>query len=78
MSAAMVGRIGDALIVLLRDFHLGAPLAGEGKRLAVLLHGFPQTWWAWRHVIPKLADAGSGGGSGLQRRRSLVTPCVRL
>jgi pimeloyl-ACP methyl ester carboxylesterase len=32
--------------------------AGEGKRTAVLLHGFPQTWWAWRHVIPKLADAG--------------------
>jgi pimeloyl-ACP methyl ester carboxylesterase len=32
--------------------------AGEGKRVAVLLHGFPQTWWAWRHVIPKLAAAG--------------------
>ena len=32
--------------------------AGEGKRVAVLLHGFPQTWWARRHVIPKLADAG--------------------
>ena len=32
--------------------------AGEGKRVAVLLHGFPQTWWAWRHVIPKLTDAG--------------------
>jgi hypothetical protein len=24
-----LGRIGDALIVLLRDFHLGAPLASE-------------------------------------------------
>ncbi|MDB5610162.1 MAG: Soluble epoxide hydrolase [Bradyrhizobium sp.] len=32
--------------------------AGEGKCTAVLFHGFPQTWWAWRHVIPKLADAG--------------------
>jgi pimeloyl-ACP methyl ester carboxylesterase len=32
--------------------------AGEGPRTAVLLHGFPQTWWAWRRVIPKLAQAG--------------------
>jgi pimeloyl-ACP methyl ester carboxylesterase len=32
--------------------------AGEGKRVVVLLHGFPQTWWAWRHVIPELAAAG--------------------
>jgi pimeloyl-ACP methyl ester carboxylesterase len=27
-------------------------------RLVVLLHGFPQTSWSWRHVIPALADAG--------------------
>jgi pimeloyl-ACP methyl ester carboxylesterase len=33
-------------------------MAGEGERTVVLLHGFPQTWWAWRHVIPKLAAAG--------------------
>lgn len=26
--------------------------------LVVLLHGFPQMWWAWRHQIPALADAG--------------------
>ena len=26
--------------------------------LVVLLHGFPQHWWAWRHQIPALADAG--------------------
>jgi pimeloyl-ACP methyl ester carboxylesterase len=24
----------------------------------VLVHGFPQTWWEWRHVIPALVDAG--------------------
>ena len=24
----------------------------------VLLHGWPQTWYAWRHVIPLLIDAG--------------------
>lgn len=29
--------------------------AGEGDPL-VLLHGWPQTWYEWRHVIPKLTD----------------------
>lgn len=32
--------------------------AGEGDRVVVLLHGFPQTWWSWRRTIPALADAG--------------------
>ena len=26
--------------------------------LVLLLHGFPQFWWAWRHQIPDLARAG--------------------
>jgi pimeloyl-ACP methyl ester carboxylesterase len=32
--------------------------AGAGERTVVLLHGFPQTWWQWRHVIPAFVDAG--------------------
>ena len=28
--------------------------AGSGTPL-LLLHGWPQHWWAWRHVVPKLA-----------------------
>jgi pimeloyl-ACP methyl ester carboxylesterase len=32
--------------------------AGDGPRTIVLLHGFPQTWWAWRSVIPELVAAG--------------------
>ncbi|WP_125776426.1 alpha/beta fold hydrolase [Antribacter gilvus] len=40
-------------------FHVA--LAGPDERsapLVVLLHGFPQFWWTWRHQVPALADAG--------------------
>jgi pimeloyl-ACP methyl ester carboxylesterase len=32
--------------------------AGEGERTVVLFHGFPQTWWEWRRIIPSLVGAG--------------------
>lgn len=32
--------------------------AGDGDRTVVLLHGFPQTWWTWRRLIPLLVQAG--------------------
>ena len=31
--------------------------AGRGP-LVVLLHGFPEFWYSWRHQIPALVDAG--------------------
>jgi pimeloyl-ACP methyl ester carboxylesterase len=37
---------------------LHSVLSGAGNRTLVLLHGFPQTWWEWRHVISPLAAAG--------------------
>ena len=36
-------------------FHVAE--AGEGP-LVLLLHGFPEFWWAWRHQLPALAGAG--------------------
>jgi pimeloyl-ACP methyl ester carboxylesterase len=40
------------------DLRLHYITAGAGPRTVVLLHGFPQTWWEWRHVLPRLVDAG--------------------
>ncbi|MFI6425656.1 alpha/beta fold hydrolase [Promicromonospora sp. NPDC050880] len=40
-------------------FHVA--VAGPDHRtapLVLLLHGYPQFWWAWRAQIPALADAG--------------------
>ena len=36
-------------------FHVA--VAGDGP-LVLLLHGFPQFWWAWRHQLPALAERG--------------------
>ena len=36
---------------------LHAAEAGEGP-LVLLLHGFPEFWWSWRHQLVALADAG--------------------
>jgi pimeloyl-ACP methyl ester carboxylesterase len=43
-----------------RDVHVnGVRLhvaeAGQGPPL-ILLHGWPQHWWSWRHLIPRLAQ----------------------
>jgi pimeloyl-ACP methyl ester carboxylesterase len=36
---------------------LHAVTAGEGP-LIILLHGFPEFWYSWRHQFPALAQAG--------------------
>jgi pimeloyl-ACP methyl ester carboxylesterase len=33
-------------------------VTGSGDRTIVLLHGYPQTWWEWRHVLTPLVRAG--------------------
>lgn len=37
-------------------FHVAA--CGEGERLALCLHGFPECWFSWRYQLPLLARLG--------------------
>jgi pimeloyl-ACP methyl ester carboxylesterase len=37
-------------------FHVAA--CGEGDRLALFLHGFPECWYSWRYQMPLLAGLG--------------------
>ncbi len=34
------------------------PMTANSGPLVVLLHGFPEFWWSWRHQISGLAEAG--------------------
>ncbi len=44
----------DDRMVRAGDINLHVVIGGQGPPL-VLLHGFPQTWWEWRKVMPRLA-----------------------
>jgi pimeloyl-ACP methyl ester carboxylesterase len=37
-------------------FHVAE--CGEGDRLALCLHGFPECWYSWRHQMPLLSELG--------------------
>ena len=37
-------------------FHVAS--CGEGERLALCLHGFPECWYSWRYQLPLLARLG--------------------
>jgi pimeloyl-ACP methyl ester carboxylesterase len=36
------------------DFHVAE--AGSGEDVVLCLHGWPQHWYEWRHLLPALAD----------------------
>ena len=44
-------------IVRTNGIHLHVAEAGEGEPV-ILCHGFPESWYSWRHQLPALADAG--------------------
>jgi pimeloyl-ACP methyl ester carboxylesterase len=47
------------LTVEANGLRFGCLASGEqSKRLALCLHGFPDTAWTWRHLLPELAAAG--------------------
>lgn len=37
-------------------FHVAE--AGEGEDVVLCLHGWPQHWYEWRHLMPALAESG--------------------
>ncbi len=39
------------------EVKLRAAIAGEGP-LVLMVHGFPESWYSWRHQIPAIAEAG--------------------
>lgn len=39
-------------------FSFAVDEAGEGERLALCLHGFPESRFSWRHQLPLLAELG--------------------
>jgi pimeloyl-ACP methyl ester carboxylesterase len=57
-SAPLQPSLGHGMANIEPGLKLHYVTAGDGDRTVVLLHGFPQTWQEWRHVIPSLVDAG--------------------
>lgn len=39
------------------NLHLNTVIEGDGP-LVILVHGFPESWYSWRHQIPAIRDAG--------------------
>jgi pimeloyl-ACP methyl ester carboxylesterase len=47
----------DLHMIETAGIRLRVAMAGTGP-LIVLIHGFPESWYSWRHQIPALAKAG--------------------
>jgi epoxide hydrolase 4 len=57
MADPAVEAVVDHHHVQVNGVRLHCAVAGEGP-LVVLLHGFPDFWYGWRHQLPALAAAG--------------------
>ncbi len=40
------------------DLRFHVATCGTGPKLALLLHGFPESWFSWRHQMTALAAVG--------------------
>ncbi len=40
----------------IRGVRLHYATAGKGEKLVILLHGFPEFWYSWRHQLAALSD----------------------
>ena len=47
----------DFQIIELADIRLRAAMQGSGP-LVVMVHGFPESWFSWRHQMGPIAEAG--------------------
>ncbi len=47
----------DFQTLALPDIRLRAAIQGQGP-LVVLVHGFPESWYSWRHQMAPIAEAG--------------------
>jgi len=49
--------MADFRFIQLSDIRLRAAVQGSGP-LVVMVHGFPESWFSWRHQIAPVAEAG--------------------
>ena len=56
VSEANVSKINQRRVST-NGIELNIAEQGEGP-LVLMLHGFPESWYSWRHQIPAVADAG--------------------
>src|SRR5262249_15630311 len=60
-GSAMVAAMDDGIAhqhVLPNGLRFHVATCGDGDRLALCLHGFPECWFSWRHQMPLLARLG--------------------
>lgn len=48
-------------MVATNGIHLRVALAGRGP-LVVLVHGWPESWYSWRHQIPRFEHDDDASG----------------
>lgn len=58
MAGAIVARVSTAIDVRANGIRFHVLEEGEGEKLALCLHGFPELGYSWRHQLPLLARLG--------------------